>query len=246
LAVQGRQDSGTAYSAGQYDDGYPPGVERHFWHVARNWTIKATLDEWSMASVPLLEIGCGRGIIVDYLQRRGVDCIGCDPGNPPVPAHLSGSVYTKTDFRDLPEARRARIRGALLCDVLEHVREQGELLRDVVRFLPGVKHILVTVPARPELWSGWDDHYGHFRRYTSDMLVDEIASAGLTPLSVRYFLHALYPPMFFARGRRRATTIAAPKLAPIHKLLGTALYVEGRLLPRGLVGTSLIAVARVG
>jgi hypothetical protein len=235
----------TALSEGQYDDAYPPGIERHFWHVARNATIATELARCGMDRLPLLEIGCGRGIIVDYLKTRGLDCIGCDPATPKVEARLAASVFTGTDFRDLPAERRRGIRGALLCDVIEHIAEQGELLREVVRGLPALTHVLVTVPARSELWSDWDVHYGHFRRYDRRMLALEIEGAGLELLSMRYFLHALYAPMLLARGRRRTTTITAPGMTPLHRLIGAAFMLEERVVPSWVPGTSLLAVARV-
>jgi hypothetical protein len=114
-----------------------------------------------------------------------------------------------------------------------------------VQHLPALTHVLVTVPARMELWSDWDVHYGHFRRYELSTLASELTGAGLTVLSVRYFFHALYGPMFATRGHRRATTIAAPKATRLHRSLGEAFVLEASLVPPWVPGTSIIAVARV-
>jgi hypothetical protein len=235
----------TAFSAMQYEEAYPPGVERSFWHVARNATIAAQLVQSGMDGGPLLEIGCGRGIVVDYLRQRGMDCIGCDLASPTVEPRLAASVLPATDFRSLPESRRAAIEGVLLCDVLEHLEKPRDLLRAIVVSLPRLKQVLITVPARKELWSQWDVHFGHFRRYDLRGVAEEMAGGGLVVSVARYFFHALYAPMLASRGRRRDTTIAAPNAPTLHRWLGTAFVLEGRVVPAWVPGTSIIAVARV-
>jgi hypothetical protein len=114
-------EANSAFSREQYADNYPPGIERLFWNVARNATILRWLRAAGMDRMRLLEIGCARGIVVDYLRGRGIDCIGCDLGRPPVPPRLTNSVYPTTDFRTLPLAIRNSIGGVLLCDVIEHI-----------------------------------------------------------------------------------------------------------------------------
>ncbi len=242
-AVVTRQ-GGTAFSEDQYEEAYPLGVEAHFWHVARNATIADQVERAGMSRGPLLEIGCGRGIIVDHLRRRGIDCVGCDLARPPVASHLAAYVFPGCDFRLLSPERRASITGVLLCDVLEHLPVQGELLGALSAYFPSLRRILVTVPARSELWSEWDAHYGHFRRYDTRMLAEEIRGAGLELVTARYFFQALYPPMLLAR-RRRSTRSAAPRALSFHRFLGKALFLEGRVVPRWVPGASLLAVARV-
>jgi hypothetical protein len=235
----------TGFSSAQYDEAYPPGVERSFWHVARNATIASELAAAGMDRIPLLEIGCGRGIVVDYLRQKGIDCIGCDLASPTIEPRLVGHVLPGTDFHTLPVAQRATLKGVLVCDVLEHLPTQGELLRDMVRTLPSLTHVLITVPARMELWSDWDAHFGHHRRYDLETLAAEVTGAGLRLEVARYFFHALYPPMLAARGKRRDTTIAAPRAPRLHRWLGKAFILEGRVVPSWVPGTSIIAVARV-
>jgi SAM-dependent methyltransferase len=234
-----------AFSSEQYEEAYPEGVERSFWHVARNAIVADEIEKTRLQRGRLLEIGCGRGIVVEYLRDRGFDCIGCDLAAPVVAPRLTGSVLPSTDFRRLPAELRATITGVLLCDVLEHLQDPGELLRDVVESHPAMTHVLVTVPARTELWSDWDVRYGHFRRYDLGTLVATLEGAGLKIQSAHYFFHALYAPMFLARGGRRGTKIEAPKRARLHRWLGKAFLLESRLVPSSIPGTSIIAVAAV-
>jgi SAM-dependent methyltransferase len=233
-----------AFSNDQYEDGYPTGIERSFWHVARNFTIFKWLRNFGMDKQRLLEVGCGRGIIVDYLLSKGIDCIGCDLAAPSVPAHLANKVFPATDFRSLPFATRREIKGVLLCDVIEHLEDSAELLQALPEFLPELTRVLITVPARRELWSEWDDHFGHARRYDLDMLRRELDVAGLDPVSSRYFFHTLYVPMYMARRHRRGT-VKTPRAAWFQRMVGAALIFEQQLVPSQVPGTSIIGIADV-
>ena len=240
----GSTAAATTYSVGQYAENYPPGIERYFWNVARNAVIARALRRAHMAGLPLLEIGCGRGIVVEYLRRQGIECIGCELAPAPVPNHLRAVVFDQTDFADLPATQRAGIRGALLCDVIEHLPDPVALLRDLRRALPALERLLVTVPARPELWSEWDRHFGHFRRYDLGTLRATLEAGGFLPLSAGYFFHSLYIPAFLLRGRgRRRTAVKAPSLPWLHAMVGAAFRFEAALVPSAVPGTSAIITA---
>jgi hypothetical protein len=86
-------------------------------------------------------------------------------GCPSSSEHLQSVVLDRTDFVDLPLDRLHKIRGALLCDVMEDLPEPIAFLDKVRMSLPALERVLLTVPARQELWSNWDQHHGHFRRY---------------------------------------------------------------------------------
>jgi SAM-dependent methyltransferase len=234
----------TEFTEQQYHESYPPGIERHFWHRARNAIIASTLSRAGMATGSLLEIGCGTGIVIDHLRRRGIDCIGCDLADAPVLDRVRDVVSSATDFRALPVAIRTKIEGVLLCDVLEHVPDAASFLAAIRDALPALRRVLVTVPARRELWSVWDDHYGHQRRYDRPLLCADLRRGGLQPIEVRYFFHALYGAMYLRR-QKRSERIAAPRWPLPHRLIGAGFRVEHKLLPSSLPGTSLVAVASV-
>jgi SAM-dependent methyltransferase len=198
-----------------------------------------------MGGWPLLEIGCGRGIVVDHLRRQRIDCIGCDFAAVPVPDHLENVVLDRTDFADLPFDRRHKIRGVLLCDVIEHLPEPIAFLDKVRTSLPALERVLLTVPARQELWSNWDQHYGHFRRYDLRLLRETLDAARFKPLHVGYFFHSLYLPALLFRGGRRSIAVKPPSLSWLHVIVGAALRVEEMILPATLLGTSAIIAAAV-
>jgi hypothetical protein len=87
----GRIRSMSEYTIEQYCENYPTGIERYFWNVARNAIIARSLKRGHMHTWPLLDIGCGRGIVVEYLRSQGINCIGCDTAAAPVSNHLRES-----------------------------------------------------------------------------------------------------------------------------------------------------------
>ena len=232
----------TEFSLRQYDESYPPGIERHFWNNARNRIIANTLSRSGMAGGFLLEIGCGTGIVLEHLQRRGMHCIGCDLAKAPVPGHLREIISTGTHFRALPAETRQAVEGVLLCDVIEHIPDPGAFLLEIRAALPNLRRVLVTVPARQELWSAWDERYGHYRRYDPDSLDADLRRGGFSPVSIRYFFHSLYAVMYLSR-HRRSGTVAAPRWPLAHRLMAAAFRTEYALVPPSVPGTSLIAVA---
>jgi hypothetical protein len=92
--------------------------------------------------------------------------------------------------------------------VIEHLPEPVAFLRKVREALPALEGLLVTVPARQELWSEWDRHYGHFRRYDLASLRATLDTAGFKPLFAGYFFHSLYLPAFLLRGGKLLCRVA--------------------------------------
>ena len=241
----------TAYTEGQYDSNYPDGVERHWWNVSRN-ALVAKLVGWSgQASGRWLEVGCGRGIVVADLRRQGIDCDGIELASaiPLEPARPY--VRTGQDALDVPEYERVKYTGLLLLDVIEHVPDAVSFVRMLLEAYPGISCVIVTVPARSEIWSNYDLEYGHFRRYSLDLLGDELAVAGLSVRDRSYFFRA---PYWVARwmkfiGIERATRMVSPSrgLASIaHRLLGGLMLLDMRLLKPFRHGSSAYAVCRRG
>jgi SAM-dependent methyltransferase len=168
------------FSEVQYDEAYPDGIEQHFWHLARNRLVEATLRQGADRKGRVLEIGCGPGLVLQYLRGRGFDCWGCELGDPPLPDAIRPFVLVKRDFRDLDPAFRRDTNSLLLLDVLEHIPDDTEFLRALVAAFPQSRSLILTVPARGELWSNYDDHYGHFRRYDQARLAAVLDEAGFS------------------------------------------------------------------
>ena len=237
----------TEFDPGELDSAYPPGIERHFWTAARGKLIAARLRGLPEQGGRIMEIGCGRGIVVGDLRRRGLDCYGLELAPSPVPATLAPFVSTGTDARDAAESVRLAVRTILLLDVIEHLPDPVEFLTGILASYPRAEHLLITVPARQELWSNYDEFYRHHRRYDTQMLAETLRAAHCRPEWIGYAFHLLYPAMRFAKARGRTTKLQAPTgfAAALHAVLAQALFLESMLLPRGIYGTSVLGLAKI-
>jgi SAM-dependent methyltransferase len=67
---------------------------------------------------------------------------------------------------------------AYTLNVLEHIKDDHEAIRDLYRCLKPGGRLLVYVPAFQILYSQMDDHVGHFRRYRRKPLVHLLQTVG--------------------------------------------------------------------
>jgi len=135
----------------------------------------------------------------------------------------------------------------LFLDVLEHVDDPANLLERCRTAFPAARRLLVTLPARTELWSNYDEYFGHRQRYTRTTARELLQQAGVRPIDVRYYFHLLYPPAAFlhAVGAPRSTDVHAPRSAAArlaHLVVAGAMKLGARVAPAWLPGTSLYAV----
>jgi SAM-dependent methyltransferase len=234
---------GSAYSADDYARAFPAGYEQHFWHRAR---LSVVIDQLARLDVQgaVLDIGCGPGQYVRALCAAGYDCLGCDPGDVPTDPCLAGRLFPRADLDTLPAEIRARVRVALLLDVIEHLPDPSALLTRLLDRLPGLRAVIVTVPARPELWSALDRRAGHHRRYTRESLAALVEEAGFLVSDVRYMFRLLYPFAWLDRRRTHSRVVSPPVHRTLHACVGRLLATDLHLWPAGVPGTSVLCVAR--
>ena len=239
------------FDAEHYGSAHPDGVQFHYWHLARNRVIERRLRALSPApGNAIVEIGCGRGVVVEGLRRRGYEVIGIELGRPkPISDAAAPHIVTGQDVFELDDAQCEGVEIVLLLDVLEHVSDPADFLRRCKSKFASLRHVLVTMPARQELFSNYDEHYGHYLRYDDDTMAELARDADLELDHFEYFFHALYPParILSALDRERNTTVTAPSRVSriLHRVIAACFAAEARLVPDGVPGTSLCAVLSV-
>ena len=226
----------SAYDAAQFDDNFPPGVEDHFWFRARNDVLDRALRAAERrgqipVSASILEVGCGTGVVVRGLLERGHDVQGVELGRP-TRSLVPNGIRTGMRAQDLEPGLRANVDVLLFLDVIEHVPDDVALIEETLAAFPKCRAVMVTVPARPELWSDHDRHYGHYRRYTRRSLRSTLAGAGLGVAETRYVFRSLYAAAALIRisGRQRDPVMSAPTQRALHRAAAAVLVVEDRLL----------------
>jgi SAM-dependent methyltransferase len=235
----------SSFSDDQYEKTYPDGIKYHWWTAARNIIIKNTIESFPIHAGPILEIGCGKGIVVEHLRNNGIDCDGVELADAQPLKSIEGHITTATDATMLPEYQRQKYQTILLLDVIEHLENPIDFLKALSEKFVNLSKIVITVPARQELWSNYDSYQGHYKRYSLEDL-DDIASTLEWQLnSSRYFFHCVYLPAWILKKLNidRETDIRAPAGIQriFHKIICYIMIIEDKVSPRRLKGTSAIA-----
>ena len=241
--MKNQQKDRTHFCADQFSDAYPPGIEQQYWHVARNRILEKHLR--ALPGRRVLDVGCGRGILVEYLVARGMDAFGVERSPITVPGSLEGRLFDSVEADSLAASFRESVDTLVLGDVIEHLPDPHGFLKSLLRAFPRVNALVITVPARREVWSNYDKYYGHYRRYDLATLRDTVTQIGFRPVELGYLFRFLYPPALVLRtlGIARPVSLAAPRRPSVHRAIAAAIQAEYVLCPRWVPGTSAICVA---
>jgi SAM-dependent methyltransferase len=226
--------------------------ERHWWFVARRRILLSVLERNlpEKTDLDVLDAGCGGGATMKSLGR-----FGRVRGMEFAPEAVE---YNRERGRDVVEGSieempfdDASLDLTLALDVIEHVPNDTQALAELYRVLRPGGSLLVTVPALELLWSAHDEANGHYRRYTTGGLRDQIESAGFEVVRLSYFNTLLFPAILAARllGRlRNKDTGSDVKEVPegLNSSLAGIFSTEARLLARRSlpVGVSALCFAR--
>lgn len=218
--------------------------DKHPWYRARLSLVK----NWGRNIPPNsigLDIGCGSGAAAQLLQQQfNLMPIGLDISKFAVDASKERGVKTlQVDVTKLP-IEEASQDFVLALDVIEHIEDRHILLNEMFRVLrPGGKG-LITVPAHSWLWSNHDVLNHHFRRYSKQLLLEDLVEAGFLLKSVRWwnsiFLPYIYLTRFAKRGKESSEFELPPRLLQV--LVNFILTTEARIGLFGkIIGVSLVA-----
>jgi hypothetical protein len=239
----------TTYTEDQYDTCYPPGIDNHWWTIARGAQVLRLVRGENRFGEVFLEVGCGRGIEVKALRNAGIDVYGVELADVPPLEGMEPFVSSGVDAVQLPLAERERVTGLLLLDVIEHLPDPATFLKTLESSFPKLSVVVIAVPAAKELWSNYDVFYGHYRRYTTQMLTEMGYDLGWDLKKSGYFFHLLYVPMRILSwlGVERTLVHRAPgqKMRWLHKLIAYVNRLESSALPQAWMGTSAFAVFRL-
>ena len=237
----------TQFNKSEFDFAYPVGIEHHYWTISRNFLLARALEKAGLRDEVMLEVGCGKGLVVAALRTRMMTCWGAELADvTPIP-EVSEYVTSNVDATALDDRFRNQVKVLMFLDVLEHIEDPIKFLENILTYFPGASHLVITVPARNEIWSNYDLFYRHFRRYDLDRVNQMILPLHFKTDFISYAFHMLYwaARLKFLISKDRPIKNNAPIgfLKFIHQAIAWMLVMESRLLPKTWPGTSIICVA---
>lgn len=246
----------------------------YWWFAGRREIVGSLLEdviahrdrkELASHALELLDIGCGTGanlpMLLGIVGPEGA-VTGLDYS--PVALRFSrdhavaaSARLLQGDAEHLPFAD-GTFDVVTMLDVLEHVRDDRQALREVHRVLRPHGAFVFSVPAYQHLWSAHDEALHHFRRYEFCGLKALLRESGFDERRVSFAMSIMPPLAWFWRkfvlpfkprrpreAKRHSEGAVLPTVPPfMNRALIAYLRAEGRLIKRHRLcfGTSLVGV----
>lgn len=217
--------------------------EGHYINVASREQAVSSLERWLAAPEPvILDIGCSSGYTLRLLRRRMPQAVllGSDYIRGPL-ERLGAAIPDLPLFQfDLTRCplETGSVDAVVLLNVLEHIEDDEQAIRQVFRILKPGGVAAIEVPAGPHLYDIYDRKLMHFRRYRLSQLSSLARRAGLEILQASHLGFFLYPGFWVAKRRNLRLTEAPAETQQ------TAIAGNMRLLGQNPVLHSLLAAER--
>lgn len=178
-------------------------------HFIDRWTRSSILANLGPlpAAPTIVDVGCSTGHLLEDLDRAhpsatlvGVDLVasGLRKAHTAVPH----ARLLRADACALPLADSSAD-AIVSANLLEHVPDDRQALREMARVLRPGAHAAVVVPAGPRTYDYYDRFLGHERRYARGELPAKARAAGLEVLAQESIAGLLYPPFWVVKLRNR-------------------------------------------
>lgn len=227
----------------------------NYWFESRNRLIVWAMRRFFPDARTFLDVGCGTGYVLEGLHRAlpqlaltGTDFL--EEGLSIARIRVPSATFTRMDAQQLAVDGLMDVAGSF--DVLEHIPDDGEVLRKINSVLQPGGGLLVAVPQHQWLWSSADEQAQHVRRYSRKEMTARLRRAGFDVLFATSFVSLLLPLMAVSRWRdaRRTKGPSASELkqpAALNAALLAVLTLERTFIRAGVsfpAGGSLFVVAR--
>jgi SAM-dependent methyltransferase len=198
---------GIWFSKDQSEISYPAGgnefcfeiEDQSFWFKHRADCILNAVSA-NLNDKIIFDIGGGNGFTSLKLVENDIDSILVEPG-------IEGILNAKkrklkdlicSSFQDAAFLKNS-IPNIGIFDVLEHIEQDSDFLKELNTVLSDEGKLFITVPAFKVLWSKQDEYSGHYRRYTLSNLEAKLLQANFEIVYSSYFFSVLPFPIFLFR-----------------------------------------------
>jgi len=165
----------------------------NWWFKARRNLIFWILKKYGNGK-KVLDYGCGSGFLVGQLQERGFDASGVDVSKEAIDFGSEKGInnLSKIDgvLTNYPDASFDLV---LAMDVIEHIKEDDLVIKELERLVKPNGILVITVPAYKWMWGVQDEVAHHFRRYTMGSILKLASVTRLSIVKKSYFNTFLFP-----------------------------------------------------
>ncbi len=207
-------------------------------------TVRGDLGE------TVLDAGAGIGTFTEILvsDNRRVVVLETDPQFlVSIRQRFASNAAVSVHEGDLTDGRAfvgiEPVDSVLCLNVLEHIEDDVEAMRNLLKQTRPGGNMVALVPAYPRLLNRMDRAIGHYRRYAKGEFVRRLEEAGWRVERVFRFNAFGLPGWFVAGSLLRRSTPGRGLYRLFDSLVPAFAFIE-RMFVRGSVGLSLVAVCR--
>lgn len=195
----------------------------------------------------LVNIGCGAGDFSLIARSAGYHVVGYEPD-----VYAASLAKIKAAGDSAHEVRIGSLKDVLaneqgvklvvMHDVLEHISDDQQAVKQLGDILPSGGHLLLSVPAGEHLFGLHDEELGHYRRYSKSILLS-LLEREFEIIRARYYGFLFIPvTLLFSCLMRKPYPKPDGKRGFAYWVIQTLVSIEKRMTPP--LGTSLIVLAR--
>jgi SAM-dependent methyltransferase len=237
---------------------YAEAAESNPAQAYRRQLVLRLLSDGKTQPARVLDIGSGTGELIGEVLKRWptVSALGLEMsvfGVALSQRRLPAARFRVCNLLTEPEPQGDEAgwaTHAVCSEVLEHVDDPVQLLRNARAWMAPGCRLVVTVPGGP--MSPFDKHIGHRRHFSPADIGEAITAAGLKPLTLEaagFPFHNLYRVMVIARGEKLIAAARSqsgtPARAGLLERAGAAMFepLFKLNLPSSRFGWQTVAVA---
>lgn len=196
-----------------------------FWHKHRTKCIVCAVK--TLDNNRFVDVGGGDGANAKALEEAGYDVAVFEPRPASVlKARQRGVRNIIQGYFDATTVKENSVPAIGLFDVIEHVENDHEFVRNMRPLLTDDSFVVATVPAHMYLWSEKDE-FAHQRRYSLRQFKKLFSENGYRVVYATYFFTLLLPIMYFMKAlpykfrknRKSGQAVAASEKIVIQKKL---------------------------
>lgn len=235
------------------DDWYDIATEKHFW-MRRRWKVLTKLlsKKVHIDLNKIADIGCGIGTqsnIIKKFFRAEVDGIDLNSNA----LTRAAETFSECNFLCMnvlnpPDKFLFNYDAVFILDILEHLENPAPLLSSCAAILKDQGIAIINVPSGPSLFSSYDEVVGHQRRYSLDLMLEQVNESGLKILSWSFWGASLIPLLL-----ARKMLLRKPNSKTIRNGFSVSNYFFNEILyflsnieylPNHIFGSSLMVIAQ--